>query len=111
MINDGSPDPDREIVVKCIGKNLLPAARPRRLRRLSPLVTAPRAGNRHPYLLCHLIPSEALITQLRDLLCGSWVGRRAATQSGAGMVKLLTDRCPMNPKLGTDLTQRPAVGI
>jgi hypothetical protein len=37
--------------------------------------------------------------------------RRAPTHGDAGTLELLADRAPMNAQLGTDLAQRPALGV
>jgi hypothetical protein len=54
MISGRRPDTNGEILAKCFGENLLPAAHAQGLRRPSPPVAAPRAGNRHADLLCYL---------------------------------------------------------
>ena len=37
--------------------------------------------------------------------------RTAATHGDAGPLELLTDRAPMNPQLGTDLSQGPTLAV
>jgi hypothetical protein len=69
-------------------------------------------GNRHIDLFCHLIPGQALVTQLHDLLCGDGMWRRtAATHADANALELLGDCAPVNVQLGTDLAQAPALGV
>jgi hypothetical protein len=70
MISDRRPDSNREVLVKGANKNLLPTAQAWRLRRPGPPVAAPCAGNRHIDLFGHLIPRQALVPELKDLLCG-----------------------------------------
>jgi hypothetical protein len=109
MIGDGCTDANCKVLVESVSKDLLPSAQPRRLRRLSPSVAAPSAGDSHPYLFCHLIPGESLVAQLQDLLCGGAVcPRAAATQGDTRALKMLADRGPMNVQLGADLSQGPA---
>ena len=38
-------------------------------------------------------------------------GRSDATHGDAGVGELLADRAPMNAQLGTDLAQRPTLGV
>jgi hypothetical protein len=69
-------------------------------------------GNRHIDLFCYLIPGQALIVQLNDLLCGGGMCRRtAATQQDSNAFQLITDRASMSVQLDTDLAQRPALGV
>jgi hypothetical protein len=53
-------------------------------------------GASHPHLSCYLGPTQALITQLQDLLCRGRVGPRTATHTDARAMKLIVDRGPMN---------------
>ena len=95
MISDGCTDANRKVLVKGVGENLLPTAQAWGLWRPGPPVAAPGTGNRHIDLLCHLIPGQALVTKLQDLLCGGGMsGRTAATHGDAGPTKLLADRGP-----------------
>jgi len=100
------------VLIKSINEHLLPTTQMWGPRRPRPLVAAPDTGNRHIDLLCYFIPGEALITKLQDLLCGGGMSRRRApTHGDAGTLELLADRAPMNAQLGTDLAQRPALGV
>ena len=93
------------------GQNLLPTAQAWRVWRPGPAVPAPGTGNRHINLFGHLIPGQALVPKLQDLLCASRMRRSATTHRDAGLVKPFTDGGPMNAQLGTDLTQGPALGV
>ena len=112
MISDGCTDANRKVLVKRVGENLLPTAQAWGLWRPGPPVAAPRTGNSHIDLFCHLIPGQALITKLQDLLCGGGMSggppRRMVTPA---RLELLADRAPMNAQLGTDLAQGPALGV
>ena len=68
MISDGRSDTNRKVLVKRVGEHLLPTAQARGLWRPGPPVAAPGTGNRHLDLFCHLIPGQALVTKLQDLL-------------------------------------------
>jgi hypothetical protein len=70
MINDGRTDTNGNVLIKGVGENLPPTAQAWRLRRPCPAIAAPGTGNRHIDLFCHLIPGQASITKLQDLLCG-----------------------------------------
>ena len=108
MISDGRSDANRKVLIKCVGENLLPTAQAWGLWRPGPPVAAPGTGNRHIDLLCYLWPGQALITKLKDLLCGGGMsGRTAATHSDAGAAKLMAHGGPGNAQLGTDLAQGP----
>jgi hypothetical protein len=112
MISDRRTDADREILVKGVGENLLPTSQAWGLWRPGPPVAAPGTGNRHTDLFCHLIPGQAVITQLQDLLCGSGMSRStAATHNDAGAAKLLAHCGRRDAQLGTDLAQAPALGV
>ena len=112
MISDGCPYANRKVLVKGVGEYLLPTAQAWGLWWPGPPVAAPCTRDSHIDLFCHLIPCEALITKLQDLLCGGGMCRRAATTHGdAGPLKLLADRAPRNAQLGTDLAQGPALGV
>jgi hypothetical protein len=112
MIGDGCSNTNVKVLVKCVGENLLPTAQAWGLRRLSPPVAAPRAGNRHADLLCYLWPGQALITKLHYQLRGSGMsGRTAATQGDASTLELLADRGPMDAQLGSDLAKGPILAV
>ena len=112
MISDGCSYANREVLIKGVGENLLPTARSGRLCRFGPSVAAPGTRNRHTDLFCDLVPGQASVAQLQDLLCGGGMcGRTAASQGDAGPLELLTDHAPMNAQLGTDLAQAPALGF
>ena len=72
-ISDRCGNANGKVLVKCVGENLLPTARPLGHWRLGPPVAAP-GRTRHTDMLCHLIPGQALMTQLQDQLggCGIW---------------------------------------
>jgi hypothetical protein len=112
MISDRCSDANCKVLVKGVGENLLPTAQAWGLRRLSPPVAAPRAGNRHADLLCYLWPGQALITKLHYQLRGSGMsGRTAATQGDASTLELLADRGPMDAQLGSDLAKGPILAV
>jgi hypothetical protein len=77
MIGDGCSNTNGKVLVKCVGENLLPTAQAWGLWRPGLPIAAPCARSSHIDLLCHLIPGEALITELQDLLCGGGVSGRA----------------------------------
>ena len=98
MISDGCTNANRKVLVKGVGEHLLPTAQAWGLWRPGPPVAAPRTGNRHIDLFCYLIPGQALVTQLQDLLGGGGMsGRTAATHGDAGATKLLAHRRPVTP--------------
>jgi hypothetical protein len=104
MISDGCAYANGKVLIKCLGEHLLPTAQTWRFGWQGSLVAAPGTGNSHIDLLCYLWPGQALITQLEDLLRGSWMSvRTAATHGDASLLELLADRAPMNAQLGTDL--------
>jgi hypothetical protein len=112
MISDGCSYANRKVLIEGVGENLLPTAQAWGLWRPAPPVAAPGTGNRHIDLLGHLIPVQALVTQLKDPLCGGGVSQRAAATHGdASPLELLADRAPMNAQLGTDLAQGPTLGV
>jgi hypothetical protein len=47
MISDGRSDTDRKVLIKGVGKNLLPTTQALGCRRPGPPVAAPDTGNRH----------------------------------------------------------------
>jgi hypothetical protein len=73
MINDGRSDADRQVLIKGVGKHLLPTAQACRLRRPGPAVAAPDTGNRHIDLFCDLGPAQVLIAKLQDPIRGGAV--------------------------------------
>jgi hypothetical protein len=77
MINDGRSNAHRKVLVKCIDQNLLPSAQPWGHWRPGPPIAAPGTGHGHIDLLCYLGPGRSLVTQLKDLLRGSWMSRDA----------------------------------
>jgi hypothetical protein len=86
MISDRCSDANRQVLIKGVGENLLPTAQAGGLWRPGPPVAAPSTQNRHIDLRGHLIPGQALVTQLQDLLCGGGMsGRTAATHGDAGV--------------------------
>jgi|SRR5215211_5536329 len=111
MISDGCPYANRKVLIKRVGENLLPTAQARTLWRPGSPVTAPSTGNRHINLFGHLIPGQALVAQLQDLLCGSGMSRSAATHGHASPTKLVAHCGRGNALLGTDLAQGPAAGV
>jgi hypothetical protein len=78
MISDGCSNTNRKVLIKRVGENVLPTAQWRRLGRPGPPVAAPDTGKRHIDLFCYLIPGQAFIAQLNDLLCGGGIGGRSA---------------------------------
>jgi hypothetical protein len=53
-----------------------------------------------------------LVTQLQDLLCGGWMGRRTVTtHRDAGAIELMADRAPMSAQLRADLPERPTLWV
>ena len=108
MISNRRSDANCEVLIKCIGENLLPTAQAWGPWRPGSPVAAPRAGNRHTDLLCYLWPGQALITELKDLSVWTQdVRRTATTHSDAGAAKLMAHGGPGNAQLGTDLPQGP----
>jgi hypothetical protein len=104
MISDGCSDANGKILIKGIGENLLPTAESWRLWRPGSPVAAPDTGDSHADLLRHLIPGQALITKLQDLLRGCGMsGSTARTHGDASALELFADNAPMNTHLGTDL--------
>jgi hypothetical protein len=85
MINDGRPDTNRTVLIKCVGENLLPTAQTWRLWRSFPPVAAPGTRASHAYLFCDLGPAQVLVTKLQDFLGGGGMSSRpAATHGDAG---------------------------
>jgi hypothetical protein len=82
MISDRCAYANGKVLMKSIRENLLPTTQVWRLWMPRPLVAAPGTGNRHIDLVCHLIPGQALITKLDDLIRGGWMSWR--TRCGAG---------------------------
>ena len=78
MISNGCPDPNRTVLVKGVGENLLPTAQPWRLWRPGLPVATPGAGDSHVDLFGYLGPGQALVTQLHDQLCGGGMSGRTA---------------------------------
>jgi hypothetical protein len=112
MISDRRPDANGKILVECVGEQLLPTAQAWGPRRPGPPVAAPSTRSRHTDLLCHLIPGQALVPELQDLLRRRGVSpRTAATQRDASPLELLADRAPMNAQLDTNLTEGPTLGV
>jgi hypothetical protein len=104
MISDGCPYANRKVLIKRVGENLLPTAQSGRLCRFGPSVAAPGTGNRHTDLFCNLVPGQALVAQLQNLLGGDGVSRRSAVTHGdAGTAKLMAYGGPGNAQLCTDL--------
>jgi hypothetical protein len=71
MISNRRSDANGKVLVKRIGEHPLPTTQAWGLWRPGPPVAAPSPGNRHIDLFCDLIPGQALVTQLQDLLRGS----------------------------------------
>jgi hypothetical protein len=112
MISDRRSDTNRKVLIKRVGKHLLPTAQAWGLRQKGPAVAAPRTGHGHIDPFCYLIPGQALVPQLQDLLCRVGMSRRTAAAHGdPGTLELLADRAPMNAQLGTDLAQGPTLGV
>jgi hypothetical protein len=111
MISDGCSYANGKVVVKHIGENLLPSAQSGRPGRPGPSVATPGTRNRHIDLPGHLIPGQASVTQLPDLLGRGRVSGSAVTHGDAGLLKLLADGAPMNTQFGTDLTQASTLGV
>jgi hypothetical protein len=112
MISDRRPDTNRKVLVQGVGENLLPSAQSGRLYRPGPSVAAPGTGNRHIDPFGHLIPGQALVTEIQDPLCGGRVsGRTAVTHGDAGLAKLIAHRGRREAQLGTDLAQSPTLGV
>jgi hypothetical protein len=112
MIRDRCTNANRKVLVKGVGKHLLPTAQAWGLWRPVSSVPAPGTGNRHLDLLCHLSPGQPLITQLHDPLCGAGMsGRTAATLGDAGRAKLIADGGRRDAQLHADMPQGPALGV
>ena len=112
VIGNGCSYANGKVLVEGVGENLLPSAQSGRLWRPGPAVAAPGAGNRHIDLFGHVIPGQALVAQLQDLLGGGGIsGWTGATHSDPGTTELIADRGRGEAKLGSDLAQRPALGV
>ena len=98
-------------MVKRVGEHLLSTAQAWRSWWPSSPVSAPGTGNCHIDLLCYLIPGQALITQLHDLLSGGGMCGSATTHTDAGTAQMLADRGLRAAQFGTDLAQGPAPRI
>jgi hypothetical protein len=73
---------------------------------------APCTGNRHTDLFCYLIPVQAFVVELIDLLRrGGMSARTDRTHGDAGTLELFAHCAPMNAQLGADLAQVPALGV
>jgi hypothetical protein len=96
MIRYGCSYANGDVLIKCVGENLLPTAQRRALWRPGSTVTAPRAGNRHINLLCNLVPGQAFVAQLQDLLGGGGMSWSAATHGDASTTQTVADRAPVN---------------
>jgi hypothetical protein len=112
VIGNGCSYANGKVLVEGVGENLLPSAQSGRLWRPGPAIAAPGTGNRHIDLLGHLIPGQALVTQLQDLLGGGWIcGWTGATDSDPGTAKPQAHRGRDEAQLCTDLTKGPALGV
>jgi hypothetical protein len=109
---DGCSYANRKVLIKGVGENLLPPAESGRLCRPRPSVAAPGARNCHIDPSCHLVPSQAFVAKLKDLLRGGGMRRRtAATHDDTSPTKLLAHWGRGNAQLGTDLAQAPTLGV
>ena len=77
MISGGCPDPDREVLMERVSEHLLPTAQAWGRRLMCSPVAAPRTGNSHPNLFCHLSPGQALVAKFHDLVGGGGMCGRA----------------------------------
>jgi hypothetical protein len=112
MISNGCPYADSEVLIKRLGKDLLPTARAWGRGRQCLPVAAPCARASHTYLVCDLGPAQVLVTKLQDLIGGGGMsGRAAATHGDAGLAKLIAHRGPGTSQLGSDLAQGPALAV
>jgi hypothetical protein len=76
MISDGCSYGNRKVFVERVSENLLPTTQAWRLGWPRLPVAAPGTRNRHVDLFCHLIPRQASVAQLQDLLCGGGMSGR-----------------------------------
>jgi hypothetical protein len=74
MISDGCAYDNRKISVEGVGEHLLPSAQAWGLEWPG-LPVGPGTGNRHVDPFSHLIPGQALVTQLPGSLVWRWDGR------------------------------------
>jgi hypothetical protein len=112
MISDGCTYANRKVLIKGVDEYLLPTAQAWGLRRPGPPVAAPSTRNRHVDLPGHLVPGQAVVPELKDLLRRRGMcGRTARTHGDASPLELLADRAPMNAHLGTDLAQGATLGV
>jgi hypothetical protein len=112
MISDCRLDGNRKVLLKRVGVHLLLTAQVWRLGWPGSPVAAPGTGNRHVDLFRHLVPGQALVAQLQDLLCGGGMsGRATATHGDAGRAKLMAHRGRRDVQLRTDLAQGPTLGV
>jgi len=112
MISDGRSDANGKVLIKGVGQHLLPSAGG--VEAWAAVRFGSGSRHRKPSfdLLGNLIPGQALVAQLQDLLCGGGMsGRTARTHRDTGALELFPDRAPMNAQLGTDLAQGPTLGI
>jgi len=89
MISNGGSYANGKVLIKGVGKHLLPTAQSWRLWRPGPAVAAPDTGHRHINLFCYLVPRQALITQFHDLLCGGGMSGSATTHGDSGAAQLI----------------------
>jgi hypothetical protein len=97
VISDRCTDTNGKVLIKMHRKE--PAANDPAVGALvaEPFETAPGTRNRHIVLFGHLIPGEALVAQLQDLMCGGGMcGRTWATHGDAGTTELIA-RSLMDP--------------
>jgi hypothetical protein len=112
MISDSRSDANRKVLIKGVSEHLLPTAQASGFWWPGIPGAAPGTGNCHIDLFGHLLPGQALVTKLQDLLCGGGMsGRTGATHSDAGTAKLMAHGSPGNTQLGTDLAQAPTLGV
>src|SRR5215207_9163837 len=65
MISNRRSDANCEVLVKCIGENLLPSAQSGGHCRPGPSVAAPGTGHCQADLFCHLSPGQTMVTSSR----------------------------------------------
>ena len=112
MISNGRSDANRKVLFKRVSEHLLPPAQAWGLRLPSPAVAAPDSGDSHTELRCHLIPRQALVTELQNLLGGDGIsGSTDRTHCDACTLEPFAHRAPMNAELGTDLAKAPTLGV
>jgi hypothetical protein len=111
MISNGCTYANGKVLIKSINEHLLPTTPMRRLGWPGPPVAAPRTRDSHIDLFCHLIPGQALITELQDLVWRRGGLEDTTTHGDPGAAQLIAKGGLREAQLGTNLAQGPALGV